>query len=83
MRHGRGEIDLIAEKNGIVAIVEVKTRRSSAFGPPASAMTPHKQLTVRGTAFRWAADNGVAARRLRFDLVCVEGTAIDVQFDAF
>ncbi len=83
MRHGRGEIDLIAEKNGIVAIVEVKTRRDSTFGSPAQAMTPHKQRTVRVTALRWAADNSIASRRLRFDLVCIEGTRIDVQFDAF
>ena len=83
MRQGRGEIDVLAEKNGVVAVVEVKTRRSSAYGSPAQAMTPHKQRTVRATAFRWAAENGVPARRLRFDLVCIEGTKIDVQFDAF
>ena len=83
MRHGRGEIDLVAEKNGVVAVVEVKTRRSAAYGAPAQAMSPHKQRTVRATAFRWAADNGIPSRRLRFDLVCIEGTKIDVQFDVF
>lgn len=37
-----GEIDLIAEKNGVVHFVEVKTRRSKTYGHPEEAITRGK-----------------------------------------
>jgi putative endonuclease len=33
-RHGRWEVDLIAEKTGILHFIEVKTRLSKSFGHP-------------------------------------------------
>jgi putative endonuclease len=39
-----GEIDLIARKNRDVLFVEVKTRRSRAFGYPEEAVTKLKRL---------------------------------------
>lgn len=83
VRNGHGEIDIIATKDNVVAVVEVKARRSAAFGSPAEALTRDKQRAVRSTAFRWAAEHGVPVRLLRFDLVCITGVALDVMFDAF
>lgn len=37
-----GEIDLIAEKDGIIHFVEVKTRRTLTYGRPEEAITPTK-----------------------------------------
>ncbi|MDE6869088.1 MAG: YraN family protein [Clostridia bacterium] len=38
-----GEVDIIAEKNGVTAFVEVKTRLSDIFGAPSEAVTRVKQ----------------------------------------
>ncbi|MEY3641755.1 MAG: hypothetical protein RLZZ199_1560 [Actinomycetota bacterium] len=83
VRHGRGEIDIIAERNGVFAVCEVKTRRNNEYGFAAEAMTPAKCRTVRRTAFGWARDNGVPNSRLRFDAAFVVGTSIDVVENAY
>jgi putative endonuclease len=41
-----GEIDLIAERDGCVVFLEVKTRISERFGPPLSAVTWEKKKRV-------------------------------------
>ena len=41
-RNGRYEIDLVAEKDGVLHIVEVKTRKPGAITSPEEAMTRKK-----------------------------------------
>jgi putative endonuclease len=41
-----GEIDIIAERDGCVIFLEVKTRISDHFGPPLSAITQTKKRKV-------------------------------------
>jgi putative endonuclease len=63
---------------------EVKTRRSSAFGVPASAVTPTKQARIRRLAARWLATQGSARPSLiRFDVVGILAGEIDVIEGAF
>ncbi len=45
-----GEIDIIAEKDGILAFVEVKTRKSAAYGSPSEYVGAEKQRKIRMTA---------------------------------
>ncbi|NNK69592.1 MAG: endonuclease [Flavobacteriaceae bacterium] len=42
-RFDRAEIDILAEKDGVLAVVEVKTRSSVAFGDPQEFVKP-KQI---------------------------------------
>jgi putative endonuclease len=49
-RFGKDEIDIIAEKDKFLVIVEVKTRRSSVFGEPEIFVNAAKQrFLVRST----------------------------------
>ena len=72
-----------------VVFCEVKTRRGTAFGSPAEAVTLAKQRRLRRLAARWMAQHpGVRARELRFDVASVlalrgETPVIDVIEGAF
>jgi putative endonuclease len=84
-----GELDLVVARPGCVVFCEVKTRRGTAFGSPAEAVTITKQRRIRTLAMRWLAEHPEArARELRFDVasvVAARGTApvIDVIEGAF
>lgn len=80
------EIDLVAERDGIVALIEVKTRRAGGLAPPSAAVDWRKrrQLAAAGAA---AATRWAAARALRFDVMAVTwgpaGPEVDHLEDAF
>lgn len=66
-----GELDLIARDRRHLLFIEVKTRRSAAFGTPAEAVGAHKQRQILRAA-QWYL---VAARypelQPRFDVIAV------------
>lgn len=64
-----GEIDLIAERDGCLVFVEVKTRRSLRYGSPALAVTPAKQRRIIQVATWYLQQNPPADRPCRFDVV--------------
>lgn len=49
-RHSHYEIDIIATKNNILHIVEVKARRSSAFGNPEESVNKKKFKNLQKAA---------------------------------
>jgi putative endonuclease len=78
-----GEVDLVARRDGVVVVVEVKARRTEAFGPAAAAVGPVKQQRLRRLAAEWLAISGIRGVEVRFDVVAVTGTEIDVIEAAF
>ena len=78
-----GEIDIIARKGDLVAIVEVKARRDTRQSVDAVSVT--SQRRIANAANWWLSRQGDAARlSLRFDIVAVRPFAIPVHLeDAF
>ena len=68
---GRHDLDLVIRRGSVVAFVEVKTRRSAAFGLAAEAVGWRKQRTLAKVAELWRLRYGRAGDSYRFDLVSV------------
>jgi putative endonuclease len=66
-----GEIDLVAEKDGLLAIVEVKARPTLADA--ACALTPHQQERLLAAAeILLAAHPEWSTHEVRFDILVVD-----------
>lgn len=66
-----GEIDLVVRDRKILAFVEVKTRRSAAFGSPAEAVGPRKQRQIIRTAKWYLNDTPWGKLQPRFDVIAI------------
>lgn len=69
-----GELDIVARDGDTVVFCEVKTRRGTAFGSPAEAVTPAKARRIRALAAAWLRAAGPQVPRVplvRFDVVAV------------
>jgi putative endonuclease len=66
-----GELDLVALDGRELVVVEVKTRRSTAYGHPAEAVTARKLARVRRLAAQWLATHDVHPRSVRVDVIAV------------
>lgn len=66
-----GEIDFVAEENGILCFIEVKGRSGEGFGSPAEAVTMEKQRRIFRAAEGYL--RGKPGRRpvCRFDVVSI------------
>lgn len=68
----RGELDLIAEEDGVVVFVEVRSRRDTGtFGSPEESVDARKQQKVRDTALYYLYRNRAMERKIRFDVITV------------
>lgn len=73
--HGLGELDLIAELEGVLTVVEVKARhRADLYGGPEASITPTKLRRIRKTTSFFLREN-----RLMHKDVCI--LAIFVKID--
>lgn len=69
-----GEIDLIARDGTSVVFVEVRARRSAAFGRPEETVDARKQARLIAAAELWLQRHDPAGTAAcRFDIIAVEG----------
>ncbi len=71
-RWARGEIDIVARKNGVLVFVEVKTARSRNFGAPETWVTPRKQQQIGMVAERYLQEREIHDTDCRFDVIAVQ-----------
>ena len=83
-RCSRGELDVIVQRGPVVAVCEVKTRSSLAYGLPSEAVGHEKQRRIRRLAAQWLSEQERGgAVQLRFDVAEVVGKEIRVIESAF
>ncbi len=67
-----GEVDIIAEDEGAIVFVEVKTRGSGRFGTPQQSVDLRKQRHIISASNTYLSHHGVTDRPVRFDVVGIE-----------
>ena len=71
-RKKTGEIDIIADKAGMLVFCEVKSRRGSSFGAGAEAVDPRKQHRIIQTALLYLQYFRLLDRPCRFDVIEID-----------
>lgn len=81
-----GELDIVAERDGVICFVEVRSRRSARHGSPAETVDRRKQDKLRTLATLYLARRSLDGPA-RFDVAAViwEGDSPTLQYieDAF
>lgn len=82
-----GEIDVVAEDEGTIVFVEVKTKSDGSFGDPVDEVTPQKQRQIVSMGLAYASFCCPRDTPCRFDVVAVDASlqppAITLYKDAF
>ena len=79
-RSGAGEIDIVAQKGGLVVFVEVRLREDSEFGLPEDTVDRRKRLRVAAAARDYLADGFCGSwDEARFDVIVIEGSGEDTR----
>ena len=82
-----GEMDIIAREKDTLVFVEVKTRTSTAFGPPQLAVNSAKQRQLSKVALYFLKEKQLEDMKARFDVVAIllgpKGKEIELIKDAF
>lgn len=64
-----GEIDIVAAAGEVFVFIEVKTRRSTAFGHPLEAISTDKAQRLQRLALAWLATHQQLGREYRIDVI--------------
>jgi putative endonuclease len=67
-----GEIDVIADKVGIVHFIEVKTRTSDRFGEPEESLVYRKKRRLLRAGFEYLEMNSIQEGCYQFDLIAIK-----------
>lgn len=82
VRSPLGELDLIADDQGVLVFVEVKRRRTGTYGGAIEAVDARKRAKLIHLAAQYLAQHRIHDRACRFDVVLIQddaGTAEAVQ----
>ena len=76
----KAEVDIIAKKKDTLAIVEVKTRSSIAFGNPQDFLKPKQIQRIVKTIDHYVASNQLDVE-VRFDIIAIvkNGNQFDIE----
>lgn len=82
-----GELDLVAERRGVLVFCEVKSRGGAAFGGGYESVTRRKRAKLRSVAEAFLHASGSRPAAIRFDVASVtvrgERSSVEVFEDAF
>ena len=78
----KAEIDIIAQKNGILAIVEVKTRSSIEFGLPQDFVKPKKIKLLLKAVDEYVVKNDLDVE-VRFDIIAIHKESKNFNIEHF
>ncbi|MCS6922741.1 MAG: YraN family protein [Fimbriimonadales bacterium] len=79
-RTREGELDIVALDGDALAFIEVKTRRTLAYGAAEESIDPRKQAQLARLAQRFIDTNpDLTFRECRFDVVIVDMTVLPAQ----
>jgi putative endonuclease len=79
-RFDKAEVDIIAKKNEILAIIEVKTRSTSDFGNPQDFVKPKQIQRLVKAVDEYVTENDLDVE-IRFDIIAIvkTGKAYDIE----
>jgi putative endonuclease len=69
-----GEVDIIAQSDGCLVFVEVRTRRGDALGEAVESLTPLKGARIYAVADAYCEANSIDSDDRRIDVVAVDLT---------
>lgn len=85
-RYLKAEVDIIAQKNDVLAAIEVKTRSSAYFGNPEEFVSPKKIKLLLSAIDNYVLENDLDVE-VRFDIIAIisnkKGTKTEHIKDAF
>ena len=73
VRVAGGELDLIADDQGVLVFIEVKARRDQHFGGAAYAITSRKKQQIIKLAACYLSQHGSTNQSCRFDAILIDG----------
>lgn len=77
LRTSLGELDLVADDDGVLVFVEVKARATAAFGGAVLAVDRRKRAKLVRLASQYLARRHWTEKLCRFDVVLVQGPSTD------
>jgi putative endonuclease len=71
-RHGHGELDIVAQRGQTLVFVEVRTRRSDAYGHPLETISRRKRAALIATAQAYLDEHGLQDAEWQIDVIAIE-----------